>query len=508
MTMLTLYTDNSGKTMQQRGSGFYAWSTRNSARRNCFTVDANMTDLLGSERYVVHGNSVVTWSNNTSVEGSNMSKKEKFMELKIEKSSQSLKGVSGLITQSFEVESMTKSDSDILSDKLNSIGKGLNRDESVNEGNGWNNDVHHDVSLISHTSDNGGLYGTETSSSPIDISNWSDLKDYLNEILGIYLQASGRVHYTVRGSMHVHNTLSYTKDERGNRINAIKLDSSMVYHNIARFFLKFMPVMKWLVMTDKRGARGVRGSSYGDKFDNDRLFSWWSNYEGVVSEDSTYNLTSFDRGSCFRVMQTSSIHYENRLADCTFNSTHIGMWLSVNRAITLMGIDFARNGFMFNINNADVELSRDLMYEHSRGYVNVNRDSIELLYKQFVGYLAKYLKIIGALESIDVMDKLLKCPISQYLVENNVNDEFWNTELIEKVFNSRNRASDDILRDKFMHSVKAMLVPNADSLNDFLDNMSSHLDVEVKKIKSLYQMFKRENVDIEFLGGRLVYLGD
>jgi hypothetical protein len=51
-------------------------------------------------------------------------------------------------------------------------------------------------------------------------------------------------------------------------------------------------------------------------------------------------------------------------------------------------------------------------------------------------------------------------------------------------------------------------VQHAESLNDFQENMAIHLNVEVKKIKSLYQMFKRENVDIEFLGGRLIYMGD
>jgi hypothetical protein len=436
-------------------------------------------------------------------------KKSDFLEMKVQKSGESLKGIASLITQSFEVEAMTKSDEDVLSRKLDSIGKGLARDKSINDGNGWNDDVHHDVSLTSYTHDNGGLYGTETSSSPIDICNWFELKNYLNQILDTYLQASGnKVHFTVRGSMHVHNTLSYTYDEDYNLLSAVKLDINGVYHNVARFILKFMPVMKWLVMTDRKGARGVRGSSYGDKFDNDRLFSWWSEYEGSIDTDSTYRLTHFDRNSCFRVMQANCLHYENRLADCSFNATHIGMWLSINRAITLMGIDFSRNGYLFNINGDDVELSRDLMYQHSRGYKYVGKESIEMLYKQFVGYLAKYLKIIGSLETIEVMDKLIKCPISEYLNENNITEEYWNLEIIEKVFNTRNRASDTVLRDRFLEGIKAMLIPNADSLNDFLDNTASYLEVESKKVKSLYQMFKRENVDIEFLGGRLVYLGD
>jgi hypothetical protein len=125
-----------------------------------------------------------------------------------------------------------------------------------------------------------------------------------------------------------------------------------------------------------------------------------------------------------------------------------------------------------------------------------------------ISYLAKYLKIIGSLDAIEVADKLIKQSIPEYLNANNIAEDFWNMDIIEKVFNTRNRASDDVLRDKFMHSVKSMSVPFAEGLNEYLENLAIHLDVEVKKVKSLYQMFKRENVDIEFLGGRLVYLGD
>lgn len=438
-------------------------------------------------------------------------KMNEFLSAKIEKSGASLKGISGLVTQAFEIEAMTKNSEEELSRALSRMGKGTASEKSINDGNGWNDDTHWDCSLHNTR----GFYGTETSSSPIDISNWGELKKYLDDVLTIYKTASGgSIKHTVYGSMHVHNTISYTdalnENGRYEKVCSIKIDSHMVYHNVARFFLKFMPVMKWLVMTDKSGARGTRGSSFGDKFDSDNLYYWWNNYHGDINQESTYSLMNFDRSSCFRVMakEKGNMHYENRLCDCTFNATHIGMWLAINRAITLMAIDFTRNGFIFNLNNDDVTLSRELMRKHSNGYRNVSRETIEKMYKEFVGYLAKYLKICGSLEAIDVMDKLIACPIPQYLNENDVVRDLWNMDLIEKVFNTRNRASDTELRDRFLHGIKTMSIEHADSLNEFLENTAKYLEVEVKKVKSLYQMFKREHIEIEFLVNRLVYLGD
>jgi hypothetical protein len=184
------------------------------------------------------------------------------------------------------------------------------------------------------------------------------------------------------------------------------------------------------------------------------------------------------------------------------------MWLTLNKAITLFAIDFSRNGFTLPLTDSEVQTTRDMMRQHSYGYERVNRDWVQAQYKEMVSYLAKYLKVLGSLEVIEVMDKLIKNPIPQYLVEHDIAEDYWNMDIIEKVFNTRNRASDDVLRDKFIHSIKSMSCPFAEKLDDYLQNMANHLDVEVKKVKSLYQMFKRENIDIEFLGGRLVYLGD
>jgi hypothetical protein len=425
---------------------------------------------------------------------------------KLGKSGSTLKGVSALITESFEIEAMTGSNVDMLTYNLGRVGKGFASTKGVNDGNGFNSDVHWDCSLPEYGNvGSQRVYGTETSTSPIDVVGWANMKNEVQRLLDIYKTASNdKVYHTVRGSMHVHNTVAYMDD-----FSSIKLDVKSVYDNVARFLLKYMGTLKWLVMTDKKGARGVRGSSYGDQFDSDRLFSWWNNYsDNTTSHGAFNNLTSLGRDSCFRSYSREHVHYENRLCDCTFNATHISMWLTLNKAITLFAIDFSRNGFTLPLTDSEVQTTRDMMRQHSYGYERVNRDWVQAQYKEMVSYLAKYLKVLGSLEVIEVMDKLIKNPIPQYLVEHDIAEDYWNMDIIEKVFNTRNRASDDVLRDKFIHSIKSMSCPFAEKLDDYLQNMANHLDVEVKKVKSLYQMFKRENIDIEFLGGRLVYLGD
>lgn len=436
-----------------------------------------------------------------------MNKQEFAME-KLQKSGATNKGIASLITTSFEIEAMTGASVSVLTDNLNSMGKGFASSKGVHDGNGWNSDVHHDVSLPSYDYVNDSdvrVYGTETSSSPLDTLGYKALKDEVSSMLDDYKIASKqRVNHTVMGSMHVHNTVAYMDD-----FNSIELSVRHVYDNVARFMLKFMPVLKWVTMTDRRGARGVRGSRYGDQFSRDGLFSWWSNYSDNTTSDSAfYRVSGMGRDSAFRAYSREAVHYENRLCDCTFNGTHITTWLSINKAITLFAIDFARNGFQFPLKDSEVETSRYMMEQHSRGYKHVNREWIEALYKEMVSYLAKYLKVINSLEVIEVCDKLIKCPISQYINENNIADGWSLMDTIEKVFNTRNRASDEMLRDRFLHSIKSMACPMADTLNDYLDNMATFLDVEVKKVKSLYQMFKKENVEIEWLGYRLVYLGD
>jgi hypothetical protein len=439
--------------------------------------------------------------------------REEFFQKAVEKSGSTLKGIASLITQSFEVESMTTKNAQTIKARLREVKGGSASNKQINDGNGWNDDCHHDGSLTSYSDDNGGCYGTETSASPIDLLSFPDIKLYLDNILATYLEVSGGVYHTRYGSTHVHNTVAYLNADNG-FCKSIEVDHNLVYANIALFLVKFMPALKWLCMTDKAGGRRVRGTGY-DLMNNDELFGWFEWYglredTSITSDSSINNIMGMGRDSYMRVLGTRSrgnIHWENRMCDTTFNSTHLAMWLSINKAITLFAIDFARKNYTLPLSRDEWRHSKSLMMRHTCGYKELDRQDIEKMYKEMVSYLAKYLKVTGSLDAIEVMDKLIKCPISQWVDENGY-DYHWNTQLIERVFNTRNRASDDELRNKFIQAIQLLQVQHAESLNDFQENMAIHLNVEVKKIKSLYQMFKRENVDIEFLGGRLVYLGD
>jgi hypothetical protein len=122
-------------------------------------------------------------------------------------------------------------------------------------------------------------------------------------------------------------------------------------------------------------------------------------------------------------------------------------------------------------------------------------------------YLYKYFKIANSLDAIEVLEKLIDCPIPQYLEENNITGQYDLTRL-ENHFNVRLRERDEELRGKYLEAIKTMVVPMAASLNDFHMNVAAFLGVQQKQAVSLYQMFKRENVDIEFMAGRLVYMGE
>jgi hypothetical protein len=509
--MLHLYTCSGGRRLGENGSTFVAWGEETSQRNVRISVPIANAERSGfsSNTYDIHDTTGIVWDNHVDEieEVDNMTRKEKFYHEKIKKSAMSLKGIASLITHSFEVESMTGEDEDDLKRNLRDLNGGTASNKQVNDGNGWNNDCHHDGSLTSSSNDNGGCYGTETSASPIDIVSYSNIKSYLDGILETYKQASGGVYHTYYGSTHVHSTISYYKDGFDYVSAVDDIDAKKVYNNVGRFFLKFGAVMKWLSMTDKDGARAVRGTSY-DLLDNDRLFYWWNNYDGSMEQRSTTCLREMSRDSYLRIMgNAGQIHFENRMCDTTFNSTHLAMWLSINKAIMLFAIDFARKDYLLPITNEDVNKTKNLYGQHRDGYKYVPRDVLETLYKEFVSYLVKYLKITNSLEVIPVMDKLIKCPISQWIDENGY-DKHWNTDLIEKVFNTRNRASDTVLREKFLHAIQFFEVNHCEKLEEFLSSMAKHLEVEEKKVKSLYQMFSKENQEIYWLGGRLVYLGE
>src|SRR5437763_620263 len=117
---------------------------------------------------------------------------------KLEKSGSTLKGVASLITESFEIEAMTGANVEQLYHNLASHGLGFATSCGVNDGNGFNEDVHHDVSLPSYeyTGNNVKLYGTETSTSPIDVLGYANVKKEVQRLLDIYKVASkNRVHY-------------------------------------------------------------------------------------------------------------------------------------------------------------------------------------------------------------------------------------------------------------------------------------------------------------------------
>jgi hypothetical protein len=318
-------------------------------------------------------------------------------------------------------------------------------------------------------------------------------------VLETYEKASGGVFHTHSSSTHVHNTLTYNGSD-----NTVHVDLERVYPNIAMFLVKYMPVLKWLTMTCVGGSRGSVGNPY-DKLCNDELYYWHeaysSNYIGRNSKDYLCNM---GRDSYMRVQSSRNLHWENRMSDQTFSSSHLAMWLGINKAITLLALDFARNNLLFNCTKEDKNNSYELMkhYKNNFGFKQI-KSQVRDLYKQFIGHIAKYLKVIGCMDVIELADKLIEKPVSDF-VENF--GAHYEAKKIEGVFNKRNRAVNVDLRNSFMESLQAMTVQASDSLNEHLEDIASHLNVETSKVKSLYQMLKRENIDIDFIGGRLVLM--
>lgn len=447
--------------------------------------------------------------------------KVQFLEEKLQKAGGSLKAIASLITQSFELEAMTEKSPSDVGAYLAGHGKGVASRKGLSDGNGWNGDSHADGSLnyYNHVG-NKTVYGTETSSSPLHSIQYSDVREEVKEMIQTYSDCAGKIYHTDRGSTHVHNTLAYASVPRQYNWEVfhapIKFNKKLACVNLCFLFLKFMPAMKWLSMTCADGARGLNNNY--DRLYRDELFNWYertgANLVYAPGEDgiscNTYDMC-FDRQSYFRLLNAGNdniFHFENRMCDTTFSPTHLAMWLTINRAITLLAIDFARRGLLMSITDEEVMTSKHLMesFSHTNGIFR-EREAVKLNYKEFVSYLSKYLKVLNSLEVIDVMDKMIQKSIPEYLQEKGIRG-FYEPKEVEKLFATRDRQSDTNLREAFIRKIDSMAVPSADSLNAFHDNMAVALGVEVKKVKSLYQMFKRENVDIEFLGGRLVYMGD
>lgn len=424
-------------------------------------------------------------------------------QLGYEKIGASLNGLATLLTTSFEVEAWTKKQSYQIEDSLRTLNGGHSTSPYMGDNNGWNRDTHEDGSIQYYDSvgRTKGLYPSETSTSAINFLNFLELKNRLNEVLETYENASGGVYHTHSSSTHVHNTLTYYGSD-----TTVQVDTERVYPNVAMFLIKYMPVMKWLTMTCIGGSRGSVGNPY-DKLNNDSLFDWFELYHerGFVNDRSKSYLVNMGRDSYMRVQSSRNLHWENRMCDQTYSNSHLAMWLSINKAITLLSLDFARNNLLFNCTVEDFKKSRQLMrkYKDENGYKDI-RNEIKTMYKQFIGHIAKYLKILGCMEAIELADKLIEKPISEFVESFGTHYE---AKKIEGVFNKRNRATNVELRTSFIETLQAMTVNASESLNEHLEDVAQHLDVETSKVKSLYQMLKRENIiDIEFIGGRLVLM--
>jgi hypothetical protein len=450
---------------------------------------------------------------------------------------QSLSAINRFIRQGCEFEAPTANGPGTTLRRLNTIGAGCASSKAINDGNGWNDDSH---------TDGGGCYvenrdwhSTETSTSPFHAYDFNGIKDEFDRIMPIYLEASGGVRHNYGASTHVHTAVAYADfgGEDGSVV-AIKLPVMKMYRNVAMFLVRFLPVLKWVSMTNIRGARRTAGNGY-DMMHGDRLYSWYNAVEynirtAVGTEENGHTkktdgyMVSMQRESCFRIpcgngfwnrydgrdMEyewdtrfTDAFHFENRMMDCNFSASMMSAWFALNRAIALFAYDMARNSFYFMPSKAEIEASQNQAQNHSVNWKRVDKTYIVENYTLMKSYLFKYFKLSGSLDALDVLDKLIDCPIPQFLEENKIEQNYDMTKM-ESHFSTRIRVRDDELRGRYIEAIKRFAVPMAGNLNDFHLNIAAFLGVQQKQAVSLYQMFKRENVDLEFMAGRLVYMGD
>jgi len=453
--------------------------------------------------------------------------REEFLQHMMNKSALSLSSINLLLTQSFEMEGASKNSSSVVLTNLQRLGKGVASSKMVNDGNGWNADCHWDGTVGSrdrHWLTSNGYHDVETSSSPLHATTYSHMREEIRKMLEIYEQATGGLAHSVYASNHVHNTIAYTMVESmtADEVVAVStLPAYLVYRYIGLFFVKFYPVLKWLCMTTPEGARGADkyGNNY-DCLDNDQIWEWFFRYrlhEGLDKHrrgddggSSDYFLRRMERSSSFRIYdRQKACHWENRMCDNTASHTHLSAWLAINRAITLWAVDFGRNFYAFNVTHDEAQKSKQETRNHRRGWLHVDRPYIEQRWALMKSYLMKYLKIAGCLDAVKQLDKLIECPVPQYLASPKTPyKEHYNPFHVERAFRLRNRERDDELRTRYMNAIKAMTIPMADKLDDFHHNVAKFLGIEYREAKSLYQMLNREKVEIEFLGNRLVYMGD
>ncbi len=458
---------------------------------------------------------------------------KKFIEEMNAKQIESISAINRFIRQGCEFEAPAYNDRYTVSCNLQSIGAGFASSVGINDGNGWNNDTHNDGGYA-HVNRH-EYEACETSTSPFHSFDYANIKNEFERIMDVYLRATGGLRHVYSASTHVHTAIGYN-NFGGESVIMLKLPVMKMYRNVAMFMVRFYPVLKWLSMTNMNGARGAHGNNY-DPLNGDALFDWFGAVyintrcdTGVNGHTSVTDgkLIGMQRNSIFRIplprdywndhsagyetrydhsMLTEAFHFENRMMDCNFSATHMSAWFCLNRAIALWAYDMARNNFAYMPTEPEVAASQGRTTEHRRGYKHVDKPYIVESYTYMKSLLAKYFKKMNSMDAWDVLDKLIDTPIPAYLEEKGLESQFDLTEL-EGHFTTRNRERDEELRGKYLTAIKSMVVPMAGSLNDFHMNIAAHLQIQNKQAVSLYQMFKRENTDLEFLSGRLVYMGD
>ena len=415
----------------------------------------------------------------------------------------SVTSVNQFIRQSAEFEVATYHSQGTVCENLKNIGLGTASSLAINDGNGWNRDTHCDGG------DADDYYATETSTSPLHATNYRGIKKEFTDLFEIYSVASGGLKHSYYGSTHCHTTIGYLDSERP----VIDVPVREMYRNIAGIMVRFLPVMKWLSMTNVRGARGAEGNAY-DCLDADELYDWFErvqrnvNHKVAPQDEATDNMMyHMARGSSLRIHRRNTLHFENRMMDTCFSPTMMSAWLSLNRAIALFGYDMARNGYEYLPTKEEVLSSKQASGHHRNGWKNFPKLYLVSEWSAMKSYLYKYFKLSNSLDALEVLDKLIDCPVPQFLEDNNMRANY-DPRKVEGHFNVRVREKDVELRDSYLNAIKHFLVPMAGSLNDFHSNVAASLGVQQKQAVSLYQMFKRENVDLEFCAGRLVYMGD
>lgn len=377
--------------------------------------------------------------------------------------------------------------------------------KGLNDGNGFNNDMHSDggcvIDYIPGT--RRSTYGMEISTSPYESFSFSALRKEAEERIRLLDDKASGIHHGNFSSTHVHNSVAYFSDGYGPNYVIKGLPKGQMLQNIARFLLKYMPVMKWLSMTCPNGARAAQGNTY-DKCDNDMLFNWF------YDEREVNYLFSMNRGSYLRTygaLDEERFHWENRMLDCCASPSVLAAWLMLNRAINMLAFDLAKQGHLLALTKDEVDKSREMMHLHMRGWKHVDVAYIKEKYVEMKSILCKYFKKAGSLDAFTVMDRLIEFPIPAWIEENGLT-EGYRLIKVEDMFATRQSSKDEALHSAYLEAIRTFAVPMAENLDSFNSQIAAHLKIEKRKAVSLYQMFRRENVEIEFLGGRLVYMGD